>query len=260
MLMKNIFTALLLICVLFGCDEDGTRLQLKENIAPNQLQDLSASDYVLQEQNAGQTFETFQWSVTDYGFPAAPTYTLEIDKAGNNFASPVELLSSDTLSASVSVSEMNDKLLDLGLLPDQASNVEIRVRSDVNENIEPVYSDAKSFSVTPYAMGPAPIFMIGAATGGWDLAKAVPLTNVSQDVYETVAEFTSGETFRFFTTPSWEADQYNWGSFAGGSVDSNLEPANDNDNNFRFTGDSGWYKITTDVKNRTITMEPSDKP
>jgi hypothetical protein len=259
MLNKNILFVLF-FALLVACDEDGTRLQLKENISANQISELSSADYVLQAENADQVFETFNWTKVDFGYPASVTYLLQLDRAGNNFASPVEVATTDTITASVTVAEMNDILLDLGLPANDKSEVEMRVRSSIADNVEPVYSDVKRFSVTPYPTEAPPVYMIGAATGGWDLAKAVQVNSIGQNKYETIAQFTNGGNFRFFATPSWDAEQYNWSTFQGGTLNANLQNAGDNDGNFLFTGPTGWYKITADINNKTIALEPAEEP
>jgi hypothetical protein len=102
--------------------------------------------------------------------------------------------------------------------------------------------------------------MIGDATGGWDLAKAVQVKSTAPSKYETRVAFTNGGKFRFFATASWDAPQTRAAAFSGGTVDADLQSALDADDNFIFAGPTGWYKLTVDIKNKTIVTEPTQKP
>jgi hypothetical protein len=247
--------------LLFSCEDDAVKLELNKSVQPNEIQPLSKTEYTLALAEAANVAETFSWKSPDYGFPAAGSYTLQLDKAGNGFANAIDLFTTSNLSNSITVGELNKKLLDLGLSPDEKADVEIRLRTLINDNVPVVYSAVRSFSVTPYATIFPPIYMIGDATGGWDLAKAVKLKSIAPSKYQTTAEFTNGGKFRFFSSPTWDANpQYNWTTFSGGSVDAKLENGQDSDNNLKFTGATGWYLITADTKNKTITLEPKDQP
>jgi hypothetical protein len=106
----------------------------------------------------------------------------------------------------------------------------------------------------------AKIYMVGAATGGWDWDSEVEMRSTAPEVYQTIAYFINGETFRFFAQPDWGPTSYNYPWFAGGSVDSDLEDALDGDNNFKVVGATGYYDITCDLANKTVTMTPVAEP
>jgi hypothetical protein len=79
-------------------------------------------------------------------------------------------------------------------------------------------------------------------------------------VYQTIAYFLKGETFRFFAQPDWGPTSYNYPYFSGGTVDAKLEDAQDGDNNFKVLGETGYYDITVDLKNLTVTMTAVAEP
>ena len=67
----------------------------------------------------------------------------------------------------------------------------------------------------------------------------------------------SGDSnFRFFTTATDWGSGLNYPYFedAGFTIDSRFEKNNDDDSNFLFTGDSGFYNLTVDMINKTITL------
>jgi hypothetical protein len=227
------------------------------------MNDLSESEYVLSLGDADQTFETFSWTAPDFGFSAAITYTVQADVAGNGFANAIDIVTViHTTTASVTVGEFNQLMLEAELDPDVPVSMEFRVVSVISDNVDPVYSEVKTATVTAYPTDFPPIYMIGDATGGWDLGLAVIMyTTGAPGEYAIINEWTSGGAFRFFDSPAWDAPkQWNWTYFEGGTVDPNLENANDNDSNIRFTGESGFYRITVNFATKSIALEAVEKP
>jgi hypothetical protein len=259
-MVNRILGSFLLFAVLMACDENAEILKLKSEVSPNEVKSLSVNEFVLSRENENESFEQFQWTATDFGFPAVVTYTLQMDRAGNNFGSPVEIVTTPSLAGTISVGQLNQKLLSMNLDPESPSEIELRVRSRVSDYVPAVFSAVRTITVTPYATVFPPIYMIGDATGGWNLALAVETKSIAPGIYETTAEFTNGGRFRFFLSPSWDAEQYNWSTFAGGTVDSRLTDAGDNDGNILFNDVTGWYKITVDVRNKSVVMVQTERP
>ena len=92
--MKRLSLILLILVAVFivSCEKDKENVMLKETIAANDLSNLSASTFVLLLDNAAQTFQTFTWTEIDYGFEAVAKYVVQVDVKGNNFASPIDIL------------------------------------------------------------------------------------------------------------------------------------------------------------------------
>src|SRR5690606_1353865 len=59
------------------------------------------------------------------------------------------------------------------------------------------------------------LFLIGDPQG-WQLDNTLAMRSLGGNVFEVVAEFETGEIFRFFKELDWNADQYGWNSFTGG--------------------------------------------
>lgn len=262
--MKNLIIPILFTVAalgFFSCEDDSPRVEIKGDVQPMELKATSASSYELTLEAEESTFEKFEWTKPDYGVQVAINYRLQLDVAGNDFADAIDLVNTNSLEASFLVGVINDRLLSLGLEPDEETEVQVRVRSDINPNVDPVYSNVRSFTVIPYATEFPPIYMIGDAVEGWDTGLAVEMRSTGPNVYETITEFNNNGAFRFFSEPSWDADpQYNWTYFEGGTVDENFENAQDGDTNIRFVGSTGFFKITVNVKDKTIEMEAVEKP
>jgi len=150
--MKKISILILAITGLFlatSCDEV-YQLPVAQLVTKQKLNNLSSSNFVLSKDEAASTFQTFSWSAANYNFRAAVTYTVQLDKAGNNFASPIELGATTGLSVKVSVEQMNTYLSQLGAFPNTPADFEVRVLGFVDSQLETAISSTKSFTASIY--------------------------------------------------------------------------------------------------------------
>jgi hypothetical protein len=263
MKMKNRFLTWFLLLIgsigMYSCQELET-VSIREVIEPNTLSALPAEEVVLVLEDADETALTFSWSAPDYGFKAGPLYTIEMDVIGNDFAAPFELLQTRTLTASISVTDLNDAMLALGRTPLEASEMEFRVISVVDNDVAPVVSNAQEATITPYPTSFPPIWGMGAALKGWGPwpANAVEWQSSEFKKYETIAYFTNGEAFRWFEQLDWNPISYNYEYFT--SVSPVFENANDGDKNLRVAAASGWYKVNVNLTAKTVTAEAVAEP
>lgn len=261
--MKNrlLTWSILLISALalLSCEEL-ENIKIKEVVEPNTLAPLSSTNVVLESANAAQTAITFSWSSPDYGFKAGPLYALEMDIAGNDFADPFKLVETRNLTAAVKVSDLNTAMLALGQTPNEVSIMEFRVVSQVNNNVDIIYSNTREASITPYATSFPPIWGMGAALKGWGPwpDNAVEWQSSEFRKYETIAYFTSGETFRWFAQLGWDGTSYNYPFFT--TVSEVFENALDGDSNLKVVGTTGWYRVGVDLNTKTVTAEAVDEP
>ena len=167
--MKNklLLSAYMLFFFAFlSCEEEGEKAVIKSNVTPNSIENLSSASFTLLYDESVDDFEPFHVGMElDYGFPASISSTVEIAKAGENFANAAELATTSLNSVTLTVGEMNEALLGLGLLPEEAADVQLRVRSTVNSNIATVFSSPLNLTITPYATTFPPIYIIGDAQG-----------------------------------------------------------------------------------------------
>jgi hypothetical protein len=257
----KIFFALALMAAGFSaCEDDEPKATLKSDVAPNELKAPSNTSYVLTLDDKDAVMETFEWTAPDYGFPAGVTYTLQVDLPGNNFASAVDLMITDTLEAEVNVGAFNDILLGFGFTPEEAADVELRVISTISDKVPPVFSNTRTIEVAAYATSFPPIWGMGAALKGWGPwpDNAVEWQSSEFRKYETIAYFTQGETFRWFAQQDWGPTSYNYPYFT--SVDPVFENANDGDSNLRVVGATGWYKVNVDLGGKSVTVLAVDEP
>jgi hypothetical protein len=149
-------------------------------------------------------------------------------------------------------------LLALGLLPDEAASVEFRVRSTVGSGTEPVHSTVINVSITPFATTFEPIYIVGDAQG-WNLDNALELTATGPGTFEAAGDFVKDGIFRFFETPSWDANQWG-GAYFGTGLPAEMEAVGDGDDNIKFIGEDGFYFISINLNAKTITIEEQNFP
>jgi starch-binding outer membrane protein SusE/F len=246
--------------VFVACEDEGPLTIINSNIAANELKAPSSDAFVLTSEDKDNALETFQWTAPDYGFKAAVTYVLQMDYAENGFAEPITLATTNDLEATVTVGEINELLLGLGLTPEEASAMEMRVVSSISDKVADVISNTRTVSFTPYATSFPPIYGMGDGLKGWGPwpDKAVEWQSTEYKKYETTAYFTNGKAFRWFAQLDWNPTSYNYPFFT--TVSPVFENANDGDKNFKIVGATGWYKVSVDLGAKTVAAEAVAEP
>jgi hypothetical protein len=106
---------------------------------------------------------------------------------------------------------------------------------------------------------PTKLFIIGGDQG-WILEDALALRHIGGGVFVGIETFNNGNEWRFFESASWGANQWNYNTFADGTIDEKLSGPNGGDANFLFNGTTGIYEITVSTLDLTITLEPAEMP
>src|SRR5690242_18828748 len=118
-IFSSIASFALVALIFISCDKDAVKPTLNNSVTANQLLvPTSSSNYVLTVDNADKVAEVFKWTAPNFGFKASVSYKVQMDVAAGNFSNAVDLVSSDTLTASILVKDFNSKLLGLGLAPE----------------------------------------------------------------------------------------------------------------------------------------------
>ncbi len=170
----------------------------------------------------------YEWSMSDFGFAASVTYTLQLDKQGNDFANAQDLGTTNNMGTlTVLTSELNSKLLLLKTDPQDPAPlaVEYRVKATVAANVEPVYSVVIKQSVKPYitAILYPSLFMLGdGCTAGWNNNLALPMAGGGPGgIYTLTTTLTAGKFIKFITTLGQWAPMYGTDA-AGTNTSGNL--------------------------------------
>lgn len=224
---------------------------------PPVLEDVSGS-YVFTEDMADNVFQTFTWTAADFGFQSATTYKVQIDFAGNDFATPTELASTTDLTASITVGALNQKLLAMGAKTNVASDFEIRVVASVNKNVQTLDSNAPVLNILPYKVViiypslylPGNYQAASGYTSDWSPDKAQQIYSLkSNDKYEGYVNMAgSGIMFKFTDEPNWDV---NWGD---DGADGTLDPGGSD----IAIPEAGYYRIKADIAALTYSFMKTD--
>ena len=167
LLNKSTFLLSLLLVTFVACD-DVEIIQI--NPDANTVVSLSTDAVVLTEDIAPNNVLTVSWTDPDFGFDAAPSYTVMIDINGGDFSAAQLVPVGSSTEKVFTGAELNNKLLSLGLAPDNQASVSIKIKT-VLSSFQEMESDAVTLAVTPYSSLldlSTNLGVVGSATpGGW---------------------------------------------------------------------------------------------
>ncbi|WP_114782821.1 SusF/SusE family outer membrane protein [Botryobacter ruber] len=226
---------------------------------------LSASSdaLVLNQKNINKAGLTFEWTPgTNRGTNTAIDYTLQLDKKGNNFATPVEYkLGRAVYSNSLSVGALHELLTTrFGVAPGTAGELEARlVSAPATTALAPEFSNTVTVSITPYIPVTPTLYLLGSATpNGWNTGNATPLTVSSTDptVFTYTGPLSVGE-FKFITTLGQFLPSYNKGTAANQLVlrTDDSQP----DEKFSITK-AATYKVTVNLADLSVAIAEQAGP
>lgn len=217
-IFKHIGVLALTMFVLASCKKDEERLTVSGGDAP--VLALSSTTLNLSKDKAADTVITFSWNNYDvkWSQPDYATnitdYTIEIDSAGQNFASPYQIDMTGRTSGKYSGGDFNALLLNRLLLPaGKESALEVRLKASVSPNSSPVYSNVVAMKVTPYLVSSIPdypsLFIVGSHQG-WTPATAPAIRSAKNDgSYEGYVNFPDASTeFKITTARDWDHPAY----------------------------------------------------
>ncbi|RYD88937.1 MAG: SusF/SusE family outer membrane protein, partial [Sphingobacteriales bacterium] len=167
------------------------------------------------------------------------SYVVQIDVAGNNFATPVTLGNTPSDSIKTTLGDLNNTLMTgLGLPENAMSEVEIRVSTVFNKAT--VTSKPVKIAVTTYkeAIPERLQLWVPGAYQGWSPGTAPTIYNVEGGKYEGYVYMTAGE-FKFTSAPDWV--HINYGSVSEGTL------TTDGTKGGIVVNADGYYKFNVDV-------------
>lgn len=244
--MKNITKSLIALFTILAisCSSDDVedRPIVTPVDAPVLLAPEANNSYVLVIENAANLAERFVWTPANFDQNVAINYTVQLDKTGNEFASPQDLgsvIGSTQLSVSVGV--LNDKVIAAGGEPFEEGTYEVRVKASVNDTSEAMYSNSATISVTPYVAIIPDLYLVGHPQGHYGLGEWSPQTamqmryigNGITKIYEAYVKVGAGQGFKFIDAQAdWNDITGNYGVIDGAQ-----------DGKIKNGGDSGDIKV-----------------
>lgn len=229
--MKNliiIILAIIGVSFLTSCEKElkDPKLDINQTILPVIATPADGAAFILLKDEAENLMTNFEWTPTQYDLTnlEVTKYILQMDLAGNNFADPKDLASTEGTSFGMTVGEMNTLLLNLELSPDSVHGIALRVRSFINDvtKYSEVFSDVVTINITPYGdlVIIKPIYLLGSGTTvGWVNTDALPMEHIGGGKFARVETLTSGTDMfiKFISVLGAWAPQ--WGTDATGTAD-----------------------------------------
>jgi len=237
--MKNILKTAA-ICAslvwLVGCEKDEEKATMNANARVES--NISASTLVLDKTQSNTTALTVSWETKDLGVQLAPVYTVEFENIATGKIKP---LSAERSPFTLTVKELNEYLVGLGLKTGVATDVRVLVRAALSDQRSLVA--AKTLKVTPYfdEIKASEWGVVGSATpNGWN-GPDIKMWNSTDGNLVAYATLSAGKIkFR---------KNNDWGVNLGGSNGTLSSGGAD------IAVAAGTYKITINVSKNTYTIE-----
>ncbi len=239
--------------LLWSCEKDETQAVAKTGTGLTLTAAQTA--LVLNAAAPTDTIESFSWTPVDFGFDAAVTYTLQLAKAGTDFAAAKEVNLGAGRGIKYTNADLNQlALVALGLPTGSVGQVEARIKAEVSSKLAPVYSNVVPVSVTPYlVIINYPSLWVPGDHQGWSPSTADKISSVGDDgKYEGFVNIGGGSLqFKLTSNPDWDHTNYGVGTstVTGSDVTGTLSTSGDN----LTVPAPGYYRIKANTN--TLTWE-----
>lgn len=240
-LLKSLAFSLIAI-LLWSCKKDETQT-VATGGAAGSLKSSTAS-IILDKSMLDKNVITFSLTEANFGYQAAVTNVMQIALKGTNFLNAKEvILDANTLSKGYNGLDFNNLLLSLNLPTTTNSEIELRIKSSISNNLTPVFSNVLTLSAKPFPLT-SWIYVPGNYQG-WNPASADSLVSLTGNgVYTGVIVFDGGN-FKITPAKKWDIAYGDAGggklSTSGGDI-SSLSP--------------GAKQLDVDLNNLTYTINP----
>jgi hypothetical protein len=226
------------------------------------LQDLPISLIVIDGENPNNPAVTFNWNNADYNQAVVENYAVEFSTSSDMANSIVATGSVGISSVTMSMSQLNSVVGEIGLDPLQEGSVFARIVGSLGVQEElPVTSNVISFEVVPFFnYSFKDIYLVGpACVSGWDNNNNNPpmfrdATNAN--AYSYTGFFNGGQPLKVIENRGSWAPQYGESSdgvLAFRPTEDDPDPAPINDIE---SLPSGYYTFQVDLSNLTFTISP----
>lgn len=244
--MKKILSLALGVAFFLGaCTEKDKEPILAPGAAPSITSPSGGTSFVLTDSTTADIFADFTWTAADFGFDAGVSYTLELDKAGNNFAEPVTVGSVNGLTLTgITQDKINTILLTKDLPGQEEANVEFRVVAKLGSDADlpTLVSQPITLKITPFEVTIIyPQLQVPGSYQGWDPANntTVIFSARSDEKYEGYIYYSDAAAkYKFTKGVTWTN---NWGDDGN---DGTLEP---NGADMPLASGAGLYRLNVDL-------------
>lgn len=242
----NIIACIAVFLGLLGvaCSKDETKLVARPGDGGSL--EASVSSVVLTKENAEQEALEIKWQSADFGFNAAISNVLQIGLKGQDFQGAREIsFSAGDDSYHFTTLELNALLLSMDLPVDEATDLELRLKSSISTSFTPLYSNVLPLSATPYAA--ISFLYVPGAYQDWAIESAESLISpTSNGVYTGIIYFPEADSeFKLTPERSWDVS---YGDDGGGRISLNA------DGNIKAPR-AGNLELTVNTNENTISFK-----
>lgn len=249
--------AVLALLLVAACETEVERVVLSDDsrfVAPAMANSSTATAVVLKPENAAQVFEKFDWSESQYdGLQLSTTYVLEADNDAD-FSSARTIITTNGTTTTLTVVQLNDLMLALGVPGFKEATINFRVKSTITgQPNAPLISPVIKRTATTYQTSECgkycTVGIIGSASpGGWDVDVDMRLndaTKVDRATWTATLMLTVGDV-KFRAQDGWDI---NWGATGfptgtGTQNGPNIPIATAGYYKIVFNNDTGAYTFT----------------
>ncbi|MBN8643218.1 MAG: SusE domain-containing protein [Flavobacteriales bacterium] len=263
--MKNIFKSILALSLVFSftsCEDEQDLLFSQPEGEFRILSPVSGEGVVLNADTPLNPGLSMTWEAANYGSPTEITYTIQVDKSGDEFDSPIDVVSTTNTYATVSSDALNSAAVAAGLDPFTQGGLEIRLRSTVGTTgSQEQFSDVISYLVTPYSTD-LPKLAVPGNHQGWNppTAPRVASSAYGKTDFEGYIWLDGG--FKFVGPDA--SGNFNWGntdwgddgSFSGALAESGESDIIATAGFYRVEANTGAPDPTTNPNGLTYSITP----
>ena len=233
-----------LLPFLWSCEKDEIKATLNAAATPSVK--LSAPTVVLTKDAANNEVLTISWAKPDYGYDAAPSYTVLIDKKGGDFSKAYSTSVGTALSKVFKGAELNSVLLNLGLPTGTATNLDVKVQAILSDKVV-LTSPLAGLNATAYLDKldlSSPWGVVGSAYNDWGAFADAPFYKTAEsNVFVSYVTLLDGE-FKIRKNNDWAVN------YGDDGANGTLEAGGAN-----IVAKAGTYKITFDATKLTVKVE-----
>jgi hypothetical protein len=261
--MKNILATVLTIAVLgilfISCERDITEPTMSSNPVKPQIGTLVIPPAF--NVNYADSAVTLTWSAADFGFKASVTYTVQASPTSDFSSNVSSFPPTQELRGVTTVGNVNTFILAWGYPIGSPVTVYYRVAASVSQSLAPVYSEAKSISLTPYdAVINYPMIYVPGGYQGWSPGAengrlfSYGFNSQYQGIVRVKDGANATSEFKITLHPNWDGPNYGGLLIPSGNNYSGvLNPTGDN-----FVVNSNVYEFSVDVTALTIALTKTD--
>jgi hypothetical protein len=282
----RIFFPLMALILLAACNNDPKMMILANPVAPvlstpshaTTAYNKDSLAYVLNMDSTGLV-DTFIGTPANYGVGTTVTYSLQIDKTGDNFANAQTITTATKDTFPVTVLQLYTVVTNatLNAIVGVQTSFDVRVMTTIGTALQPTYSNVLTLMIDPLpALKPFSMvptinlwYIIGLGDGNWSYSAAgigvsmFPLSMVSGNAYDNSGDGTFMYTGYFqhakgFKIVRGEASDMGKWAVQWGSSDGVLTPEFEISSSSNFTVPTdGYYTITLNSIANTLSIVPT---